>query len=67
MVKKRVLVVDDEESVRQFLYDVLTEEKYQVATAANGLQWQDKLMQFKPDVLITDTRIPETDGLWVWK
>ncbi|ABO49846.1 two component, sigma54 specific, transcriptional regulator, Fis family [Desulforamulus reducens MI-1] len=62
MVKKRVLVVDDEESVRQFLYDVLTEEKYQVATAANGLQCQDKLMQFKPDVLITDIRMPEKDG-----
>ncbi|MEG6523592.1 sigma-54-dependent transcriptional regulator [Desulfotomaculum sp. 1211_IL3151] len=62
MSLKRVLVVDDEESVRQFLFDVLTDEKYLVDTAIDGLQCQEKLLQFKPDVLITDIRMPEKDG-----
>ncbi|GAB6181595.1 acetoacetate metabolism transcriptional regulator AtoC [Desulfotomaculum defluvii] len=62
MTQKIVLVVDDEESVRQFLYDVLTEENYQVDTAVNGQQCQEKLMNLKPDVLITDIRMPEKDG-----
>lgn len=62
MTFKRVLVVDDEESVRQFIFDVLTEENYLVDTAIDGLQCQEKLVQFKPDVLITDIRMPEKDG-----
>lgn len=62
MKQKLVLVVDDEESVRQFLYDVLTDEDYRVETAVNGEECLNKLLQLKPDVLITDIRMPERDG-----
>ncbi|AQS58710.1 sigma-54-dependent transcriptional regulator [Desulforamulus ferrireducens] len=62
MKQKLVLVVDDEESVRQFLYDVLTDENYRVETAVNGEECLNKLLQLKPDVLITDIRMPERDG-----
>ncbi|SHK84093.1 sigma-54-dependent transcriptional regulator [Desulforamulus aeronauticus] len=62
MNQKLVLVVDDEESVRQFLYDVLTDEHYRVETAVNGEECLEKLRRFKPDVLITDIRMPERDG-----
>lgn len=62
MKQKLVLVVDDEESVRQFLYDVLTDENYRVETAINGEECLNKLLQLKPDVLITDIRMPERDG-----
>ncbi|MEW6066433.1 acetoacetate metabolism regulatory protein AtoC [Desulforamulus profundi] len=62
MAKKLVLVVDDEESVRQFLYDVLTDENYRVETAVDGRECLEKLMKLKPDVLVTDIRMPEKDG-----
>lgn len=62
MTQKLVLVVDDEESVRQFLYDVLTDQGYRVETAANGVECSSKLKQCKPDVLVTDIRMPEKDG-----
>ncbi|AEG60942.1 sigma-54-dependent transcriptional regulator [Desulforamulus ruminis] len=62
MTQKRILVVDDEEGVRQFLYDVLTHEGYRVETAVNGEECSVKLQQYKPDVVITDIRMPEKDG-----
>ncbi|CCO07481.1 sigma-54-dependent transcriptional regulator [Desulforamulus hydrothermalis] len=63
MSSKLVLVVDDEESVRQFLYDVLTDAAYRVETAVDGQECLDKLVKLKPDVLVTDIRMPEKDGL----
>lgn len=63
MSQKLVLVVDDEESVRQFLYDVLTDENYRVETAVNGEECLDKIKRLKPDVLLTDIRMPELDGI----
>ncbi|SHE75172.1 sigma-54-dependent transcriptional regulator [Desulforamulus putei] len=62
MAQKLVLVVDDEESVRQFLYDVLTDANYRVETAVDGRECLEKLMKLKPDVLVTDIRMPEKDG-----
>ncbi|RYD05594.1 hypothetical protein N752_09615 [Desulforamulus aquiferis] len=50
MNDKIVLVVDDEESVRQFLYDVLTDEGYRVETAANGNECLEKITMVRPDV-----------------
>ncbi len=67
MNQKLVLVVDDEESVRQFLYDVLTDEHYRVESAVNGEECLEKLRLFKPDVLITDIRMPERDGFSLLK
>lgn len=62
MQQKKVLVVDDEESVRQFLYDILTDANYQVETAVDGEECQEKLLTSKPDVLVTDIRMPQRDG-----
>ena len=59
----RILVVDDEESVRDVLYQGLTKFGYQVALAKSG---EEALRIFEPgffDILITDLKMPKIDGL----
>jgi CheY-like chemotaxis protein len=60
---RSVLVVDDEMIICELLTDVLTEEGYQVATAANGQEALDYLRQNEPPCLILlDMMMPIMDG-----
>jgi two-component system response regulator PilR (NtrC family) len=62
-----ILVVDDENSMREFLEIMLNKEGYQVATAAGGGEAIDLLKQSDFDLVITDIRMKEIDGLEVLK
>ena len=59
----KILVVDDEESVRQLGYDILTEHGYQVMTAVNGLQALEQLKE-NPEVrvVVLDMIMPVMGG-----
>lgn len=58
----RVLVVDDSETVVNFLRMVLESEKYDVDTASNGSEGLAKAHQSLPDLIITDSIMPGMDG-----
>ena len=61
----RILVVDDEESVREFITDLLTMDGHAVDQAANGLE-AVALARKKPfDLVILDRNMPKTDGIMV--
>lgn len=62
-----ILVVDDENSMREFLEIMLSKEGYQVATAAGGGEAIDLLKKSDFDLVITDIRMKEIDGLEVLK
>jgi two-component system response regulator PilR (NtrC family) len=62
-----ILVVDDEHSMREFLEIMLNKEGYQVATAAGGGEAVDLLKKGTFDLVITDIRMKEVDGLEVLK
>jgi two-component system response regulator PilR (NtrC family) len=62
-----ILVVDDENSMREFLEIMLNKECYQVATAAGGGEAIDLLKKSDFDLVITDIRMKEIDGLEVLK
>jgi len=62
-----ILVVDDENSMREFLEIMLNKEGYQVATAAGGGEAINLLRKQDFDMVITDIRMKETDGLEVLK
>jgi len=62
-----ILVVDDEHSMREFLEIMLNKEGYQVATAAGGGEAIDLLKNSDFDLVITDIRMKEIDGLEVLK
>ena len=59
----RILIVDDEKSIRKTLRDILEFEKYEVDEAVDGLDCLVKLKQNKYDVLILDIKMPKMDGM----
>src|SRR5574341_120635 len=65
MAKERILVVDDEKSMRDLLSITLDKEGYDVLTAAGGEPAVEALHRESVDAVITDLRMPKVDGLQV--
>ncbi len=61
--KYRILIVDDEESMRDFLSIMLHREGYQVDTAVDGLQAVNHLRDHSYDLVISDIKMPRMTGL----
>ncbi|MFK8103694.1 MAG: sigma-54-dependent transcriptional regulator [Saprospiraceae bacterium] len=59
----RILVVDDEVSIRKTLREILEFEKYEVEEAGDGLECLVKLKKNKYDVVIMDIKMPKMDGM----
>lgn len=59
----RILVVDDEANAREALAELLREEGYEVETASDGRKALMLLERFDADVVLTDLKMPEIDGL----
>jgi two-component system, chemotaxis family, chemotaxis protein CheY len=58
----RILVVDDDDSIRQIVRLCLAEEGYQVAEAPNGEVALGLLSAFDPELILLDLRMPVMDG-----
>jgi len=65
MIKKRILVVDDELSIIKFLRSNLEDKGYQVLTATNGAEALHLIEKELPDLVILDIMMPEMDGFEV--
>ncbi|MBO8172956.1 MAG: sigma-54-dependent Fis family transcriptional regulator [Bacillaceae bacterium] len=61
-MKKRVLIVDDEEAIRFSLESGLTDEGFEVRTLASGLELERHLKEWNPHLVILDVRLPELSG-----
>lgn len=57
-----VLVVDDDAAILRTVTDILTDEGYEVLTAANGAEALALLAQTAPGVILLDMRMPVMDG-----
>lgn len=62
MTSRKILVVDDEPHVIRILRLMLEREGYVVASANDGNEALDKMVDFVPDVLITDIQMDGMDG-----
>jgi signal transduction histidine kinase/DNA-binding response OmpR family regulator len=60
--KRRVLVVEDNEDVREMMKDLLEELGHEVELATNGLEGVTKVLEFRPDVALVDVGLPGIDG-----
>jgi len=60
--QKRVLVVDDDASIRELLSSALEDDGYEVVPASNGQDALSVCGRWKPDVIVLDLMMPVMDG-----
>ena len=60
--KNHILIVDDDDRIRNLLKDYLSENNYIVSTAENADQAKDRLKYIKFDIIILDVMMPGQDG-----
>ena len=63
MSKARILVVDDEASARSGLEKLLKQAGYHVSPAADGVIALEIATESAPDVVVTDLKMPNMDGM----
>jgi YesN/AraC family two-component response regulator len=61
----RILLIEDDESVRTILYLTLVHVGHEVIEARNGREGLDRFRETKPDLVITDIVMPEKEGFEV--
>lgn len=62
-----VMVIDDDENVRETLHMLLSQDGYRVESAADGATGLEKAMLLHPDLMIVDLRMPGLSGTEVCK
>ncbi len=62
-MKKKILVVDDDEGLRSLYEEELGDEGYEIVTAKDGKEALLKLEKEKPDLIILDIVMPQMDGM----
>ena len=62
---KRILVIEDDEVARELMRMALEKSGYQVTTAEDGVQGYDTAIFLRPDLIVTDIRMPAADGIHV--
>jgi CheY-like chemotaxis protein len=60
---KRLLVVDDEVEICDFLKSFFEDRQYLVEMAHSGVQALEKVRKFNPHVVLLDIQMPEMDGM----
>ncbi len=65
MSGETILIIDDEESVRKSLADVMRDEGYDVVTAASGREGIELLGETQPSLALLDIAMPDMDGIEV--
>ena len=63
MMRKQILVVDDQLGIRKLLEEVLTEQGYEVRLAANGLEALARVEESMPELIFMDMKMPGMDGI----
>ncbi|HVH46004.1 MAG TPA: sigma-54 dependent transcriptional regulator [Labilithrix sp.] len=61
--KTRILVVDDEASARSGLEKLLKQAGYDISSAADGVAALEVAASFAPDIVVTDLKMPNMDGM----
>jgi CheY-like chemotaxis protein len=61
--EKRILVIDDEPSIRELIAEALGEDGFQVRVAANGGAAFEVMRRWPPHVIVLDLMMPRLDGI----
>ena len=63
MELERILVVDDEEAIREVVSTMLESKGYRCTTVSNGRAAQEQVKKTTPDLVLSDMIMPEMDGI----
>lgn len=63
MVKRKILIVEDEEHTRYILERLLSVKNYEVRSAENGIDALNTLTNFRSEIILADWNMPEMDGV----
>ncbi len=61
--KKKVLLIEDEDAIRVFIYEILTSDGFEVSCYDNALSALDQSEEECFDIVITDYRMQGVDGV----
>jgi two-component system alkaline phosphatase synthesis response regulator PhoP len=61
--KKKILIIDDEPDILEFLSYNFKKNDFEVLTASDGLTGLQKMREEKPDIILSDILMPEMDGI----
>jgi len=64
-VQYKILVAEDEESIREGLRECLEMEDYEISIACDGEEALSKADEFKPDIILLDVMMPKSSGFEV--
>ncbi|MGK5089396.1 response regulator [Bdellovibrionota bacterium FG-2] len=67
MNNSKILVIDDEETIREGLAKLLKLDGYEVLTAVDGPHGLEAFDRFDPNIVLTDIKMPHMDGIEVLK
>jgi signal transduction histidine kinase len=62
---KKILIIEDEETVRENLMELLEAEDFEVCGAGDGCAGLDLVQQYQPDLILCDVMMPKLDGFGV--
>ncbi|MEE2789181.1 MAG: response regulator [Myxococcota bacterium] len=65
--RKEILLIEDEDNVREMVKKLLVKHQFDVREAVDGLDGLRQLDQAHPDLIITDVMMPNLDGLTLTK
>lgn len=63
----KILIIDDELGIRELLSEILNDEGHTVEAAQNATEARQKLPAFRPDLVLLDIWMPDTDGVTLLK
>jgi CheY-like chemotaxis protein len=66
-MNSNILVVDDEQDIREYLKDFLEDHGYHVAVAEDGQQAMEQIKDQKPDLILLDLLMPEETGTGLYR
>ena len=64
-MREKILVIEDDEVMRELMRMTLEQNGYEVTTAEDGVRGYDTALFIKPDLIVTDIQMPGADGIHV--
>lgn len=64
-MRNKILIIEDDDEMRELMRMTLEQHGYEVATAEDGVRGYDTALFLKPDLIVTDIRMPGADGIHV--